>query len=204
LRNIEILLRSRLVKETLSSALTEAEFFVFQGPDQRNNDSIVVIDFEDCKDSEFIRACQSRGAKIVALASRTDSQEFEPEEIGLLSGVLTYDLSAGAFVRSLRLICSGERVFPLNAVREQDSLVASRGAASRSDDATLSPPEQELLSLVLAGHSNGMIAQHLGTEASVKVHLKRLLGKLRVENRTQAVIWALANLPELDAPRGFV
>jgi two-component system nitrate/nitrite response regulator NarL len=41
-----------------------------------------------------------------------------------------------------------------------------------------------------------VIARELGiTEAVVKVHLKRLLRKIRVENRTQAAIWALANLP---------
>jgi two-component system nitrate/nitrite response regulator NarL len=43
------------------------------------------------------------------------------------------------------------------------------------------------------------------TEATVKVHLKSVLRKIRVENRTQAAIWALANLPELgDTPRGSV
>jgi DNA-binding CsgD family transcriptional regulator len=39
----------------------------------------------------------------------------------------------------------------------------------------------------------------------VKVHLKSVQRKIRVENRTQAAIWALANLPELvPPPRGFV
>jgi DNA-binding NarL/FixJ family response regulator len=37
----------------------------------------------------------------------------------------------------------------------------------------------------------------------VKVHLKNLLHKIRVDNRTQAAIWALSNLPEPGAA-GFV
>jgi two-component system nitrate/nitrite response regulator NarL len=70
----------------------------------------------------------------------------------------------------------------------------------------LSPREKEILSDVVAGHSNKVIARHLEiTEATVKVHLKSVLRKIRMENRTQAAIWALANLPELNTtPRSFV
>ena len=42
------------------------------------------------------------------------------------------------------------------------------------------------------------------TEATVKVHLKSVLRKISVENRTQAAIWALGNLPELDAALGVL
>jgi two-component system nitrate/nitrite response regulator NarL len=39
-----------------------------------------------------------------------------------------------------------------------------------------------------------MIANHLNiTEATVKVHLKSLLRKIKASNRTQAAIWALNN-----------
>jgi two-component system, NarL family, nitrate/nitrite response regulator NarL len=63
-----------------------------------------------------------------------------------------------------------------------------------------------MLSHLTAGRSNKTIARELGiAEATVKVHLKSVQRKIRVENRTQAAIWALANLPELNAtPRGFV
>ena len=46
----------------------------------------------------------------------------------------------------------------------------------------------------LTGASNKMIAYKLGiTEATVKVHLKTLLRKIDVNNRTQAAIWAMNN-----------
>jgi two-component system, NarL family, nitrate/nitrite response regulator NarL len=75
-----------------------------------------------------------------------------------------------------------------------------------SPSARLSLRENEILFHVLEGHSNAIIARHLGiTETATKILLKRLLRKIGVENRTQATIWILANLPELDAtPRGFV
>jgi two-component system, NarL family, nitrate/nitrite response regulator NarL len=70
----------------------------------------------------------------------------------------------------------------------------------RSNDARLSPREKEILSHLVTGHSNKLIARYLGiAEATVKVHLKSVQRKIRVENRTQAAIWALANLPQPNA-----
>lgn len=204
--NVEILLRSQLVKDALSSVLMKAGFFVLGQPSQWDNDSIVVIDLDDYCALEAVRAHQSRGDKIVALANDVHCLAMGPDEIAALCGVLTYDSSADDFVRSLRLICAGERVFPPDPVRGQNSPAPSRGAAPRSDDVGLSPQEKELLSHVLEGRSNRLIAREMGiTEAAAKVHLKRLLRKIRMKNRTQAAIWALTDLPELDgAPRGLV
>jgi DNA-binding NarL/FixJ family response regulator len=80
---------------------------------------------------------------------------------------------------------------------EQNPAEPVRGAAPVSDAADLSPRETQMLRLVLEGHPNKIIAEHLGmTEAEAKVHLNCLLRKINVDNRTQAAIWTLANLPE--------
>jgi two-component system nitrate/nitrite response regulator NarL len=195
--SIEIQLRSRLVKEALSSALMQAGFSIFHESGQRDNDSIVVIEFEDCKDPESMRRHQSHDIKLVVLASEADSQELEPDDIAPLSGVLTYDLSVDALVRSLRLIGSGERVFPRDLALGRRPQGPS-APEPQFDSARLSPREKEILSQLVAGHSNKLIARELGiAEATVKVHLKSVLRKIRVENRTQAAIWALDNLPNL-------
>ena len=56
------------------------------------------------------------------------------------------------------------------------------------------PREQEILQALVTGASNKLIAIKLGiTEATVKVHLKTLLRKIDVNNRTQAAIWAMNN-----------
>jgi two-component system, NarL family, nitrate/nitrite response regulator NarL len=200
---IELLLRSRLVKEALSAVLMKAEFAIFHEPTENDSGTVVIIDFDDCKDPEFVRAHGSRGVKIVALTSEADSREIGFDEIAPLSGILTYDLSADTFVRSLLLISSGERVFPNNLALGRKSAAAAFDR--QSNDAHLSPREKGILSLLVAGHPNKLIARHLGiAEATVKVHLKSVQRKIRVENRTQAAIWALANLPELGPPsRGF-
>jgi two-component system nitrate/nitrite response regulator NarL len=56
----------------------------------------------------------------------------------------------------------------------------------------LSGREAAILSSLVQGASNKMIAYQLQiTEATVKVHVKAILRKIRVKNRTQAAIWAL-------------
>jgi two-component system, NarL family, nitrate/nitrite response regulator NarL len=201
---VELLLRSRLVRDALSSVLTAAGCTVLSEPTQAHSDAVVVIDFDDCKDPESVSAHRARGVKIAALTSEADSREIGFEEIAPLNGILTYDLSVAAFVQSLLLISSGERVFPHNLTLGRKS--AAPAFEHRSNDVRLSPREKEMISFLVAGHSNKLIARHLDiTEATVKVHLKSVLRKIRVENRTQAAIWALANLPELrPPPRGFV
>ena len=62
---------------------------------------------------------------------------------------------------------------------------------------SLSPRERQVIVHVLSGHPDKVIAQDLGmTEAAAKAQLESLLRKVNVDNRTQATIWALKNLPE--------
>jgi two-component system, NarL family, nitrate/nitrite response regulator NarL len=204
---IELLLRSRLVRETLSAVLLRAEFLVLTEPEPEDCDAIVIIDWDDCRESETVRAHQARGVKVVVLASETDNLELRDHQLAPLSGILTYSLSADAFVRSLRLIGAGERLFPDGWVHRQSLPKPSPATKPQScGGVRFSRREREVLSHVVKGHSNKAIAQRLGiTEATTKVHLKSVLRKINVDNRTQAAIWALANLSELDAaPCGFV
>jgi len=65
---------------------------------------------------------------------------------------------------------------------------AVRDPASRR----LSEREEQILKALVRGHSNKVIARTCAvTEATVKVHMKSILRKIRVANRTQAAIWAL-------------
>lgn len=58
----------------------------------------------------------------------------------------------------------------------------------------LSAREIEILSCLAHGHANKRIARELNiTEATVKVHVKAILRKLHLTNRTQAAIWAVQN-----------
>ena len=75
---------------------------------------------------------------------------------------------------------------------EADNGAIVRTAALRIPHG-LSQREEEILKSVVRGHSNKMIARTCGvTDATIKVHMKSILRKIRVANRTQAAIWALA------------
>jgi DNA-binding NarL/FixJ family response regulator len=79
------------------------------------------------------------------------------------------------------------------------------GTIFEGNPAMLTPAENTLLDHILAGHTTPAIAQHLCvSEVIVNGRLQRFFRKIKVENRTQAVIWALANQPELDTPCGYV
>lgn len=58
----------------------------------------------------------------------------------------------------------------------------------------ISEREDQILKALVQGHSNKVMARMFTvTEATVKVHMKSILKKIQVSNRTQAAIWALQN-----------
>jgi len=63
--------------------------------------------------------------------------------------------------------------------------------AVETEAPTLSKREIQILDGLVKGHVNKVIARGCGiTEATVKVHMKSILRKIRAGNRTQAAIWA--------------
>jgi two-component system nitrate/nitrite response regulator NarL len=66
-----------------------------------------------------------------------------------------------------------------------------------SDIPSLSRRETLILRMLMQGSSNKVIARTLViTESTVKVHMKAILRKLRLQNRTQAALWARNNVNE--------
>lgn len=88
-----------------------------------------------------------------------------------------------ALVDALRRVHSGGRFLPSPV---------SRALAERTPNSDLSAREREVLELLVQGQSNKKIASLLGiTEATVKCHVSVILLRLKVEDRTQAVLAAL-------------
>jgi DNA-binding NarL/FixJ family response regulator len=79
----------------------------------------------------------------------------------------------------------------IRAVRGGKKLIHAEVAAelaSHAGDDALSQREIEVLSLIAAGNSNKLIADHLAiSEDTVKGHVKSILSKLGVNHRTHAV-----------------
>jgi two-component system nitrate/nitrite response regulator NarL len=79
---------------------------------------------------------------------------------------------------------------------------ASAGAQLENSDESgdipsLSRREMRILHMLMQGASNKTIAVKLViTESTVKVHIKAILRKLRLQNRTQAALWARDNIED--------
>jgi two-component system nitrate/nitrite response regulator NarL len=72
-------------------------------------------------------------------------------------------------------------------------IVPDAAVPLNSDLARLSERERLILTHLTVGASNKQIARDLDVaEATVKAHVKSLLRKLRVNNRTQAAMWAIS------------
>jgi DNA-binding CsgD family transcriptional regulator len=79
------------------------------------------------------------------------------------------------------------------AALPEDRLVweASQPAGQLTGLASLTNREQEVLGLIARGHSNADIAEvFVISEGTVKTHVKRVLSKLEVRDRTQAAVYA--------------
>jgi two-component system, NarL family, nitrate/nitrite response regulator NarL len=89
--------------------------------------------------------------------------------------------------------------------RHTNSPSLSRAKLEESDECQsrdvppMSRREMLILRMLMEGASNKTIARNLViTESTVKVHMKAILRKLRLHNRTQAAIWARNNVNEND------
>jgi|RhiMetdeSRZDD1v2_1073273.scaffolds.fasta_scaffold228895_1 two-component system, NarL family, nitrate/nitrite response regulator NarL len=116
------------------------------------------------------------------------------------------------FIKSLELVMLGETILPpavLSAISDytnddedthelaasDDGVTAGKLLEPQSHDTPqLSTREKFVLKCLTEGNSNKTIARRINiADATVKVHVKAILRKIRVHNRTQAAIWAMNN-----------
>ena len=131
--------------------------------------------------------------KIVMLTVSDDENDlFEAVKSGA-HGYLLKDLEASQFFESLDAIDRGEAVIP---PRLAGNLLQELRSRTRQAEATdprdsLSTREQEVLSLVSEGLTNRETAEQLYiSENTVKFHMKNILDKLHLQNRSQVIAWA--------------
>jgi DNA-binding NarL/FixJ family response regulator len=110
------------------------------------------------------------------------------------SGFLLKRTSPEDLIAAIHTVAAGDSLLSPSVTRKVIDRMAEQPApdASSSDRLTaLTPREREVLELVARGLSNCEIAQAFVIEEStVKTHVKRILRKLRVRDRVQAVIFA--------------
>lgn len=98
-------------------------------------------------------------------------------------GFLPKSATATSMVNAIRFVLSGETYFPFG--------FAKAPAEKTESFMGLSPREMETLKHLCNGASNKEIARELAlAEVTVKLHVKNILAKLKVNNRTQAALLA--------------
>jgi len=165
--------------------------------------------------SENIKTLRSRfpDGTIVVIAETRSSASFQQIITAAPDGFVSNLKSRDVLLKLLDVVLLDQQVIvlsrpaPLAAAEEGDSDKRANGRHSVADDdrqclsvrsvgakdPQLSQREREILLRLAEGESNKQIARLCNiTESTVKVHLKAILRKITVHNRTQAAIWAIA------------
>ena len=132
------------------------------------------------------------GPKVLILTTfDLDEYVYEALRAGA-SGFLLKDVTAERLFDAVRVIAAGEALLAPTVTRRLIGEFARLRPQPRVHVfASLTPRETEVLRLVAEGLSNPEIAARLVvTEETVKTHVSRMLGKLGLRDRTQAVVAA--------------
>lgn len=170
-------------------------------PTQDPMPSLALIDFDTLdKRIEAIVALRETFDNIhpVVLANDFDFNDMVECFRAGAHGYILKKMSCEQLVASLNLAALGEKVMPSDLAdvlppRTPQIDIGSSGERPQIC-ANLSEREQDVLFGLKEGHPNKIIARQLDvSEATVKVHVKSILRKLNLANRTQAAIWATSN-----------
>jgi DNA-binding NarL/FixJ family response regulator len=138
------------------------------------------------------------GASRVLILTTFDLDEYVYDALRAgASGFLLKDVTAERLFDAVRVIAAGDALLAPTVTRRLISEFAlirpkrEEDTAPLAAVATLTPRETQVLRLVAEGLSNPEIAVRLVvTEETVKTHVSRVLGKLGLRDRTQAVVAA--------------
>jgi DNA-binding NarL/FixJ family response regulator len=122
-------------------------------------------------------------ARIIALSTYGGDEDIRRALQAGVRAYLTKDVLHDELIRAIHAVRSGEKYLPasVTAVLEARALPAD-----------LSSREMEVLSLIVKGQGNKQIAHELSiAEHTVKNHVKSILNKLGVDDRTQAATAAI-------------
>ncbi|MEY9962057.1 DNA-binding NarL/FixJ family response regulator [Streptacidiphilus sp. MAP12-16] len=142
-----------------------------------------------CEDAES-------GPRVLILTTfDLDEYAFAALKAGA-SGFLLKDVPPAELVAAIRAVCGGDAVVAPTTTRRMIDrfatvLPSSLPPTDTPELARLTDREREVLLLIAQGLSNGEIAAGLAlSEATVKTHVGRILTKLQLRDRVQAVVLA--------------
>ncbi|ORI18271.1 response regulator transcription factor [Rhodococcus sp. 1168] len=122
-----------------------------------------------------------------------DDYVYEALTIGA-SGFMLKDAPAEELIRGVRVVAAGQALLAPSVTRRLIADVTKKRGSLRSQPAklaVLTPREREVLELIAQGLSNVETAEALFVaEQTVMTHIGKVLGKLHLRDRAQAVVLA--------------
>lgn len=218
--HVSILGKSEIIREGLRRILIEHGFAVDAAESSCADfgelmSDLIIVDAHDLE--EGIQSCLELHARFPKCRIVLMMDQYRIEDVarafttGAVDGYLIKAISCAPLACALHLIGMGEKVLP-SEVAESLSHVIPRatwkGQKTGISGLPLSNREVDILRCLLDGAPNKVISQRLRiADATVKVHVKAILRKLNVQNRTQAAIWAASRgltLSRAMGPRELV
>ncbi|WP_374614143.1 response regulator [Gordonia sp. (in: high G+C Gram-positive bacteria)] len=155
--------------------------------------AVLDVRLPDGNGIELCRELLSRvdGLRCLMLTSLTDDEAMMDAILAGASGYVIKDITGMELARAIAEVGAGRSLLDNRAAAAlMDRLRARQDAAEPADDG-LSEQDRTLLALLGEGLTNRQIAarMHLA-EKTVKNYVSRLLGRLGMERRTQAAVYA--------------
>ena len=147
---------------------------------------------------------------VLVLADRLELDAFLAVVRAGAQGYLGGDIDGSRLIEAIRMLSSGGSVVDHNITKDLFAFVSSRSTAAVSGGARspvagspmarLTPREREVIRLMAQGRGNKEIGALLGISVgTAKTHVRHIFRKLRVSDRTGAVLTAL----EIDPRRAL-
>lgn len=160
---------------------------------RRLNPDVVMLDIQMPGMDGIAAARELRECKVLILTTFGSQDHVAQALRAGASGFLLKDSTPEQLVHAVRVVASGnallDPVVTRDLIRRAIPALAAPAAPPRFD--ALSEREVQVLRLLAQGMSNAEIADALVvTEATVKSHVSRLLAKLGLRDRVQAVVAA--------------
>jgi DNA-binding NarL/FixJ family response regulator len=147
--------------------------------------ALVDLQLPDMSGFDLIKKIKdkSANARIIVLSSHEGDVDIQRALEAGAQGYVVKGIVREELLESIRSVHAGKRRLP--------AAVAQKLAEHMADEA-ISPRELEVLSLMAAGKRNKEISSELSiAEDTVKMHVRNILSKLQVNDRTEAVTVAL-------------
>jgi len=147
--------------------------------------TLVDLQLPDMSGFDVIKKIRHKfpNARIIVLSSHEGDVDVQRALVAGAQGYVAKGIVRGELLETIRSVHAGKRRLPAALAQK---------LADHLADEPISPRELDVLSLMAAGKRNKEIASALSiAEDTVKMHVRNILSKLQVNDRTEAVTVAL-------------